>query len=284
MLPRRKQSIIDSRDWTLTHIDELRGVMEIRPGMEFAHLSDVGCQREQNEDSSGYWEPEREEQFQRKGRLAIVADGMGGYEGGEQASQIAVKTVCEIYQQGAGEDPQSDLLQGLRTAHERIQEYAILHPGFFGMGTTCTAACVIGAKLYFAHVGDSRLYLVRSESILRLTRDHSYVNRLIESGLIRAEEAEGHPQRHILTAALGVGPEFTADSPATPLELEQGDILLLCTDGLWGLLNDEELHAIVGHGTAAEACGELVRLAKERGAPDNVTVQLMRMANGAANL
>src|SRR5207253_8815523 len=106
--------------------------MGIRAGVEFAHLSDIGCQREQNEDFSGYWEPDDEEQYRRKGRLAVIADGMGGYEGGEQASQIAVKTVCEVYEQGSAENPQTDLLLGLRTAHERIQEYAILHPGFFG--------------------------------------------------------------------------------------------------------------------------------------------------------
>ena len=253
--------------------------MGIRAGVEFAHLSDIGCQREQNEDFSGYWEPDDEEQYRRKGRLAVIADGMGGYEGGEQASQIAVKTVCEVYEQGSAENPQTDLLLGLRTAHERIQEYAILHPGFFGMGTTCTAACVVAGKLYFAHVGDSRLYLMRSGSISRLTRDHSYVNRLIETGLIRAEEAEGHPHRHILTAALGVGPDFVADAPGTPLELERGDMLLLCTDGLWGLVPDEELRAIAGRGTAADACREMVRLVKERGAPDNITVQLLRLAS-----
>ncbi|PYX80961.1 MAG: protein-serine/threonine phosphatase [Acidobacteria bacterium] len=258
--------------------------MVIRAGVEFAHLSDIGCQREHNEDFSGYWEPEAEEQFRRKGRLAVIADGMGGYEGGEQASQIAVKTVREVYEQGSGEEPQSDLVLGLRAAHERIQEYAILNPGFLGMGTTCTAACVVKGKLYFAHVGDSRLYLIRSGSISRLTRDHSYVNRLIETGLIRAEEAEGHPQRHILTAALGVGADFTADSPVTPLALKPGDMLLLCTDGLWALVADEELRAVAGRDTAADACRELVRLAKERGAPDNVTVQLLRLAgDGAAN-
>ena len=128
------------------------------------------------------------------------------------------------------------------------------------------------------------MYLIRSGSISRLTRDHSYVNRLIETGLIRAEEAEGHPQRHILTAALGVGADFTADSPVTPLALKPGDMLLLCTDGLWALVADEELRAVAGRDTAADACRELVRLAKERGAPDNVTVQLLRLAgDGAAN-
>jgi protein phosphatase len=252
--------------------------MQIRPGVDFAHVSDIGCMRDQNEDFSGYWEPANEEQFRRKGRLAIVADGMGGYEGGEQASQMAVHTLCEVYDKASGEDPQSDLLLGLRTAHHRIQEYAIQHPALFGMGTTCTATCVVDGRLYFAHVGDSRLYLLRGESFSQLTRDHSYVNRLIESGLLRAEEAESHPQRHILTAALGVGPDFTADSPPTFVPLHKDDVLVLCTDGLWGLIGDEELREVVSRMSAVDACHELVRRVKERGAPDNVTVQVMRLA------
>src|SRR5437660_10913062 len=98
--------------------------MGIRAGVEFAHLSDIGCQREQNEDFSGYWEPDDEEQYRRKGRLAGIADGMGGYEGGEQASQIAVKKVREVYEQASAGSPETDRLLGLRSAHEAIQGYA----------------------------------------------------------------------------------------------------------------------------------------------------------------
>src|SRR5262249_45061025 len=147
------------------------------------------------------------EELDGKGVLAIVADGMGGYEGGQEASRIAVETVTHSYRD-SDSDPQAALLSAFQLAHERIQGYAAEHPELLGMGTTCTALSIVGSNLYFAHVGDSRLYLVRGPAISRLTRDHSYVSRLVENGLLRPEEAETHPQRHILIAALGVGTEL----------------------------------------------------------------------------
>ena len=135
--------------------------MNVRPGVEVASLTDVGCQRENNEDSYLYWEPASDEEFQRKGRLAAIADGMGGHEGGQEASRLAVETVREVYDQALGDDPQAALVGSLTAAHTRIQNYAERYPAFQGMGTTCTALVLRGRQLYFAHVGDSRLYLVR---------------------------------------------------------------------------------------------------------------------------
>jgi len=256
--------------------------LQNQPDIEFATLTDVGCQRERNEDSSAYWQPERVEELAHKGRLAIIADGIGGYEGGQEASQIAVQTIRDTFAKDAG-TPQGLLVSGMKAAHERIREHARHHPKLFGMGTTCTAVAVARGYLHFAHIGDSRLYLLRAGKISRLTRDHSYVGRLIESGLISATDAEAHPQRHILTAALGVGDDPTPDAPLQPLPLETGDILLLCTDGLWGLVNDEEIRKSASSHAPEKACRELVALAKGRGAPDNVTVQVLRFTgNGAA--
>src|SRR3984957_12122423 len=146
------------------------------------------------------------------------------------------------------------------------------------MGTTCTALSLVGRQLCFAHVGDSRLYLVRGGMISRLTRDHSYVGRLVESGIVREEDAESHPQRHILTAALGSGRELTPDVPERPLDLVIGDSLLLCTDGLWGVVPEPDLARIVQTGTPAEACTALVNQALERGGPDNITVLVLRIS------
>jgi serine/threonine protein phosphatase PrpC len=154
-------------------------------------------------------------------------------------------------------------------------KYAAAHPGLRGMGTTCTAVAVVGKNLYFAHVGDSRLYRVRDGEISRLTRDHSYVGRLVESGAISAEEAETHVQRHILTAALGAGEEVYPDVPEQPLTVEENDVLLLCTDGLWGLINDGEIATTVSRNSPAEAVRRLVQLARERGGPDNITVLML---------
>jgi len=256
--------------------------MHIRPGIEMASLTDVGCQRENNEDFLSYWEPDSDADFQKKGRLALIADGMGGYEGGQEASRLAVETIQGIYNDSV-DDPRDALLRGFRTAHEKIQQYAAAHPEFEGMGTTCTALALNNLHLYFAHVGDSRLYLIRGATISRLTRDHSYVGRLVESGVLRSDEAEHHPQRHILTAALGAGAEIVADAPLQPIDLEHGDILVLCTDGLWSLIQEPEILEIVTKQPASAACKELVRLARERGGPDNITVQVLRVsANGAS--
>src|ERR1700686_3967734 len=114
----------------------MRGVMRIRPGVELASLSDIGCQRENNEDQHAYWEPANDEEFARKGRLAIVADGMGGHEGGQEASRIAVETIQEVFADTPDGDVQSLLALGFQIAHERILEYAVLHPKLHGMGTT----------------------------------------------------------------------------------------------------------------------------------------------------
>jgi PPM family protein phosphatase len=131
--------------------------------------------------------------------------------------------------------------------------------------------------VFFAHVGDSRLYRVRPDTISRLTRDHSYVGRLVESGIVRSEDAESHPQRHILTAALGSGREVMPDWPEHPITLEEGDTLVLCTDGLWSLVSEKELASAVRSGTPAEASQTLVNIALERGGPDNITVVVLRI-------
>jgi PPM family protein phosphatase len=253
--------------------------MQIRPGVEVASLSDVGCQRENNEDALSYWEPQSEDQFLKKGRLALVADGMGGYEGGQEASRLAIDTIREVYDRDPSGNIQSVLVSGFRTAHERIRQYADAHPELQGMGTTCTAVVLNDQRLYFAHVGDSRLYLVRGDTISRLTRDHSYVGRLVESGVLSSDEAERHPQRHILTAALGAGGEVTADVPEGPMTLKDGDVLILCTDGLWGLVQEGEILKAVTSHDARTACAELVKLARQRGGPDNITLQVLCLSN-----
>jgi protein phosphatase len=251
--------------------------MKVRTGIEVSVQSDIGCLRQNNEDSFGYWEPEDDQQFQRKGRLAVVADGMGGYEGGQEASRLAVETLVEVYRDFGGDDPQAALVEALQTAHEQIREYSFAHPELRGMGTTCTAAAIVQDALYYVHVGDTRLYLIRDGQITRVTRDHSYVGRLVESGMISAEEAENHPQRNILTAALGTNPDLIMDSPGRPEPLRPEDVLLICSDGLWGLVRDSEILDAVENKSAEQAGRELIELARERGGPDNITVEILRL-------
>jgi protein phosphatase len=251
--------------------------MKVRTGIEVSSQSDIGCLRQNNEDSFGYWEPEDDRLFQRKGRLAIVADGMGGYEGGQEASRLAVETLVAVYRDFSGDDPQAALIEGLQTAHEQIRQYSFDHPELRGMGTTCTAAAIVQDALYYVHVGDTRLYLIRQGHITKVTRDHSYVGRLVESGIISAEEAENHPQRNILTAALGTNPDLVMDSSRQPEPLHPEDVLLICTDGLWGQVRDPEILDTVDNKSAEQAGRRLIDLARERGGPDNITVEILRM-------
>jgi PPM family protein phosphatase len=267
--------------------------MKVRTGIEVSVQSDIGCLRQNNEDSFGYWEPEDDQQFLRKGRLAVVADGMGGYEGGQEASRLAVETLMAVYRDFGGGDPQVALIEGLQAAHEQIRQYSFAHPELRGMGTTCTAAAIVkgplsgadggenGSKnydaLYYVHVGDTRLYLIRDGQITRVTRDHSYVGRLVESGMISSEEAETHPQRNILTAALGTNPDLIMDSPGRPEPLRPEDVLLICSDGLWGQVRDSEILDAVENKSAEHAGRKLIELARERGGPDNITVEILRL-------
>ena len=252
--------------------------MTVRPGVEIASLTDVGCQRENNEDSYAYWEPEEDREFERLGRLVIVADGMGGVEGGQIASRIAVDSVREAYAASAEPTPQQRLLEAFQFAHAQVQGKARENPSLRGMGTTLTAFALVRDQLSYAHVGDSRLYLLRASKLQPLTRDHSLVARLVENGIVSARDAESHPQKHVLTAAVGVSDEILPDHASAPMSVLPFDVLMACSDGLWGQLSESEMSEILASKTPPEACRALVQLAKEHGGPDNITLQILRVA------
>ena len=252
--------------------------MKIRPGVEVASLTDVGCQRENNEDSYAYWESEDDREFEGLGRLVIVADGMGGVEGGQFASRIAVDSVQKSYASSPDGDPQQRLLVAFQFAHGQVQEKARQNPALRGMGTTLTAFALVGHRLVYAHVGDSRLYLLRAGRLQALTRDHSLVARLVENGVVSARDAESHPQKHVLTAAVGVSDEIQPDYPVEPLNLQASDVLMVCSDGLWGQLSEEEMAENLASKEPAEACRVLVEIAKHHGGPDNITLQILRVS------
>jgi PPM family protein phosphatase len=251
--------------------------MIVRPGIELANLTDTGCVRERNEDYYCYFEPDDDEAFRARGRLLVVADGMGGHEGGQVASGIAVEMVRQTWSSGTG-DPADDLIAALSNAHNAIQDYAREHPELAGMGTTCTAVALIGDLLYYGHVGDTRLYLIRNGAISRLTHDHSLVQRLVDSGAITEEEAAEHPDKNVLVSALGMRGAVAVDVPDGGVPLQPGDTLLVCTDGLHGLVTDAELLDAVKRCEPRQACQELVQLARDRGGPDNITLQIARLA------
>ena len=251
--------------------------MRIRPGIELGNLTDVGCERDDNQDYYCYAEPEPDGEFERKGRLVVIADGMGGYEGGAIASGIAVDVLRARYLHSECEETEQALVEAITAAHEAIREFTREHPEVADMGTTCTAAVLRNSHLSYIHVGDSRLYLFRNSEITQLTRDHTVTERLIEEGRLRPEEAPFHPDYHVLTAALGVGQTLHAQFPETPVQLLANDVLLLCTDGLHDLVKAEEMRDTALGYPSGTACQKLIAQAKSRGGPDNITLQIIKV-------
>lgn len=252
--------------------------MRIRPDVELASLTDLGMQREQNEDNFLYLEPEDDEDFANKGRLLLVADGMGGHKGGEVASGIAAEALREAFLTADAEDAKTILLRGFSEAQRQIVARGSESDDLSGMGTTCTAVILRDGELTFGHIGDSRLYLLRSGILTQLTEDHTLVHQLVKGGALSKDEAEAFEQKNVLTAALGMRTdEVAADFSEAPLPLEPGDTLIVSSDGLHGLIGDDEIAKTADSMTPDDACRALLKLAIERGGPDNITVQILRV-------
>lgn len=225
--------------------------------MRFSALSDIGERRSANEDA-----------YFADGRVFAVADGMGGHLAGEIASAIAIDCLRDI---GNHRSLEKALIDRFERANSIIFERALAERERRGMGTTLTACVAEGNRLYIAHVGDSRLYRLRAGKLKQLTKDHSLVAQMVERGHLSPEEAADHPQRSVITRALGAASEVKVDVKVR--EMFPGDRYLLTTDGLTIAAADEELASILASeddlSTAAE---KLVALANSRGGPDNVTV------------
>ena len=246
--------------------------------------TDKGCVREINEDSGRFVRPSDPALLSRKGALMIVADGMGGHSAGEVASQMAVEQVSRLYYEAAGDDAPAALVAAVAEANRRIHAASQADENKRGMGTTCTALALRGGAAFAAHVGDSRLYMLRGGEAYQLSEDHSHVMELVRHGLITKEEARTHEDKNFSLRALGTTPEVEVASVA-PVEVRAGDFFLLSSDGLHDLVLDEEIgRAVAGAGDVHAACEQLIALAKERGGHDNITVGLIGVvaAGGAA--
>src|SRR3954469_23847279 len=231
--------------------------------VEHVGKSDVGRQRTSNEDSLLLEPP-----------FFVVADGMGGARAGEVASQIATE---EFGNQPGDELPPEQRLETIaRSANRRIYDLAAADESRRGMGTTLTAAMVVGDEVSLGHVGDSRCYRLRDGELEQLTNDHSLVAELERTGQITPEAAEHHPQRSIITRALGPEPDVEVDTYTLPAR--EGDVYLLCSDGLTSMISDEEVRTILASaGSLDEAADALVRAANQSGGKDNITVVLFRL-------
>ena len=254
--------------------------------------TDLGRTRDHNEDtflvadlSSGNSSllPEvREHEIGPRGSLFMVADGMGGAAAGELASEMATDLIYRHLSTAWADDEDASperfafrMKEAVELANQQIYGYAREHPEVRGMGTTVTAAGVFGEQLYLTQIGDSRGYLVRNGSAIQLTRDQSLMQRLVDAGELTQEEAEQSERRNIILQALGPDPRVKVD--LSHQVLRRGDTLLICSDGLSGLVKREEFADMVAtHADLPSLCTSLIDLANERGGPDNITVVAAR--------
>ena len=230
--------------------------------MRWSQATEVGLVRKRNEDSICVI-PDL--------ALFAVADGMGGHLAGEVASRMAVESVADQLRSGGVEQIESNLLDGARAANSKVFDASSNDISCRGMGTTLTAAVIRDREMILAHVGDSRAYIIRGEKIYALTEDHSLVQELLKQGGITKEQARDHPHRNVLTRALGTDPAVEVD--LIRARLEKDDVILLCSDGLCGLVEDDEIMRLVRLAPdPEEAVKSLVSEALSRGGNDNISV------------
>ena len=239
-------------------------------------VTDVGQVRDHNEDALGYCQPREREVLAERGRLYLVADGMGGHVAGEVASECVVRTVMASYYESQAPTVRQGLSEAIQQANAALYEATSGEESRSKMATTLVGAVVRGRQLHVANIGDSRAYLLREDTIRQLTEDHSFVTELVKRGRISEEEAASHPQRNIVTRALGTQPTVEADFYEEGIQ--PGDTVLLCTDGLWGEVSEEEMVQMATRPLDPKGmASELVALANQRGGPDNITVIILQI-------
>ncbi|MGO9602989.1 MAG: PP2C family protein-serine/threonine phosphatase [Candidatus Binataceae bacterium] len=237
---------------------------------DIAALSDVGTRRSNNEDSCGHLVDGPDT------AVAVVADGVGGYEGGEVASAMAVEVTLEAWRGSpAAWGAAKRLNRAVQRANIEIHNRALAVPELRGMCTTVTAVAVERGMLSAAHVGDCRLYLMREGKILQLTKDHTVVGERLRMGLLSEEEARTHPERSSLQRSLGR--DLIASVDRITMPLIRDDRLVLCSDGLHNVLRDTEIEHLTRHTDCVSACRQLIDAANGRGTRDNLTVAMFKM-------
>ncbi len=234
--------------------------------MKISSLTDIGVMREMNQD----YLYSSEEAVGRLKNLFLVADGMGGHKAGEFASRYAVETIVDTARKSEKKDTVGILTESIKSANRLLREYADSHPEMRGMGTTIVAATIEGSHLLAANVGDSRLYLV-GEQIIQITRDHSLVQEMVRLGEIDQESARYHPDKNIITRAVGADKDVQIDF--FEVNLESGQRVLLCSDGLTNMVDDSVIREIVrSPEPLARKAEKLVEIANRNGGKDNITV------------
>ncbi len=238
--------------------------------------TDVGRERSENQDAVGYFKT-----ADGRWTLLMVCDGLGGHAGGHTASTMAVEVISQIFRARVDDEPVPDTLRAaIEEANQAIHKKAQQDPTLRGMGTTCALLATDGRQVFVAHVGDSRVYRIRGEVITQLTRDHSTVQRLVDEGFMTSEEAKNHPNANLLARCLGPDPVVEVEVHK-PLLLLPGDRYLLCSDGLYNMVEEPIIAALATMYPAPTATKKLVSLANDRGGLDNISVQILHRTDGS---
>jgi protein phosphatase len=246
--------------------------------LEASGLTDRGPHRDVNEDSIGCFSPLDALALQRKGYLYVVADGLGGHSAGEVASSCAVARLGEEYYSPSNHTRiEPALRQAVQAANLRIHELTHRHPEYRSMETTLSAIAIAGAQAYVAHIGDTRIYHWREGRLTQLTSDHSEAAELVRMRILKPERVRDHPGRNTLTRTLGSRLIPRPDYLRHPIAA--GDQFVLCTDGLWSEVEDDEIAEVLGDCSPEAACRELLDRALARECQDNVTVQVVRVVS-----
>ncbi|MFA6235054.1 MAG: Stp1/IreP family PP2C-type Ser/Thr phosphatase [Bacteroidota bacterium] len=236
----------------------------------------VGVVREENQDNHGHFHQHDTDLDDEFGELYIVADGMGGHRAGRLASELAVKTVSGVYFATQTGTISERLQTAFRSANDTIYKESMSDSAHAGMGTTCVALVLKDNRAFIGHIGDSRAYRINRNRIVQLTNDHTKVAEMYRRGILTQEEIVTHPERHHLYRALGVRPEAEVDI-LSDISISTKEFFLLCSDGLYEYLSDEEMKQIVLSKPPQIACDVMIHLANERGGVDNSTVCVVRV-------
>lgn len=244
-------------------------------------LSHKGCVREGNEDYVLYSAAQPGAPDAAFGALAIVADGMGGHAAGEVASEIAALTIHGEFYREERRVPEA-LAEGFRIANKVIHDQSQNDPQCAGMGTTCTAVAVRDGRIWLGHVGDSRAYLIRRGKIYRISEDHSLAAEMVRQGNLTESEAKTFPNRNVILRALGIAAAVEPTIWREGLPARAGDVLVICSDGLFDVVAEEAIRDIAVAKSPFEACETLIQSALAAQAPDNVSVGVLAIEEAVA--
>jgi len=249
--------------------------LKVIPRATVACKSDLGRVRENNEDKFEFFVSEQEAMQARRGAVYVVCDGMGGAEAGQIASELTAKTFIDVYLHHPSHDAEVAMEAAVFAANRFVMDVGRAVPSRKGMGTTLSSVILLQDKAYIVQVGDSRVYRLRDGVLLRMTKDHTWIEEAIEAGIVQPSEIDTHPYRHVITRAISTEGEVKPD--IFKHDLQVGDIFMICSDGLTNHVQDETICEVLNENMPPEAVWKLVGLALQGGGTDNTTVIVLRV-------